>query len=614
MPFFLTGGVNDREDPTVIGNDSLQEGTGVEYRVGRVGLWSARGRDTRASLSATGRAIHHMPFDGDLDYLLVQTGDNYRTGQIVDGAGISFSATSSAGSNTERLVGTRYAGRHYIVNGVSNRVYEFMAGLGSRSMGMVEPSLTVGVSVTQGSGDMSATTGLIWWATEYDSVRGIESVAGSTSVSSGAFTSKDSVVLSITGTAANSNATHYRIYRSVDDGVFPDGMLIGSVAISSSPVSFTDTAIETSSLTPPLYGTINLGGLDFDRDVAPGALSFVTNWQDSLAGFLVAEPRSLAFTAAGRPESWPVGYRIPFPDRGVGAMQLNGLLGVFTTEAVYRINRYPREVDSAFAAGEAFEEITAERGLISRKGLARFSVPGKPSLLAWVAKDGIWATDLFSIFPLTDGVDWLAHVDPLYLDECSLITDPTERRVIFTYRRPGDTENRGVMYLDYQTEGIRITHPDHGALADTAVAPWEGQLRVFSLDSRENNGGVYTEAVQDIDDSHLVDDEGNVAFAWRTREWMPSGANETTDLGSASIMQSGSAAATVFSEFFYNRFPQARVKQLDVGEREVADFGLTKSVNSFSIRISGSATESLCFTWYEVEPLGTKALGGQEGA
>ena len=617
-----SGGANERE-PTLIPDDALQNTQGAEYRVGEKGLFVTRGRDQYGDVGGvTGTGLYDAGFDGGTDYLVAHEGDNYSSAAI-GVTTLSFAATDSFATGTQPIVGAHYANRHYVANGVGNRRLELATGITSFPIGMSTSTFVAGVSVTGGAGDISATTGLEYWVTEYDSTRGIESIHGSTA-HTGAISSKDSVIVTVTGVSANPRADQIRWYRSVDGGGYPDGGLLQTTAIGTTQI--TDVRTITGTLTVPQYGLISIGGLDTDRDEPPPVLSTIFGpFQDSLLGFSVDEKRVLRFTPAGFPDSWPSGYGIPLEthrrDEGMTGVVLPGRIGVFCKDSVHAIYRLSRDSDSVFAAGEASEPITDERGCISRRGATVITPPGSTGIALFVSRDGIWATNLATApVPVTDGIDWDGRVDISALSGCRLVDDPINRRAVFIHRKKTDTTyNTGLWYLDYQEfqeRGIRITFADHGPLADAqTIAHTDGLRRLASIDSRSGNGQVYVEANQDVDDSQLVDSDGSVTFKMRTKEFLPGGPRGSISLGKATWMH-GAGPETINHRFYFNRrdsnpvmknFPNPTVRNAD-------DVVLAKQVNSVSLEIESTGTKSYGIHWIDIEGLDLGKLGGMKGA
>ena len=612
MPIIPSGGCNEREDPTLIGEAALSAATGVEYRPGLSGIYTARGRSLFSNVAGTtGRGLYWAGYDDGTDYLIYQEGDNYRPVAV---SGVPSSVTLSAGSNTDAMVGCHYGNRHYLVNGVTNVVAErnSVTGLTFRTAGMVATDVYVsGSSVTQGSGAMSVTTGLVYWITEYDSVRGIESVYGATSTSTGGFANLDGIVLTISGSANNATTDKLRLYRTTDGGAFPDGGLLATLAVGAT--TYTDTYTSVSTLGSPSYGTIEISGLNFDRDVAPPALTSITEYEDSLCGFKV-NSRSFVFTPAGYPESWPTIYEVPLDsenhDIGTAAMELNGALGLFTRDSVWRLSRLPREVDSAFASGEVRTRVTGERGCISRRGVARYTIPGSGQMLAFVSRDGIYATNLDQVMPVTDGVNWDTRVDPLYLDESELTNDPVNRRLVFLYRKQDDTEKRGVMYLNYEDGGLRITHPDHGALETGTACLKDGVLEFFTADSRSGNGNIWIEGADT--DASEVSGANTIPWSITTASFMPAGPHGSEQVEKIAWQHDTTTDRVAYSHTIDGTAQPAR--NIDFSDYTITDVGVSRECNTVTFSLEGTASAPIGIRWFDPLGIGSTPLGGRDGA
>ena len=735
-------GVNERE-PTLISDGSLQDTEGAEYRVGSVGLYVARGRDNVGDIGGvTNKGLYEAGYDSSTGFIIAQEGNSLHSAPV--SGSLVWTLIDNLPDGSSGMVGAHYANRHYTANGVSNRRLEKSgAGVTSFPIGMSTSTFTIGVSVTQGAGSITATTGLEYWATEYDSVRGTESLFGSTA-NTGAFTSLDSIIVTLTGISSNNTngrADQIRWYKSTDGGGYPDGGLIQTTP--SGTTQITDDSSITATLTVPQYGVISVGGLDTDRDEAPLAFSVIFGpFQDSLLGVAEAEPRVLRFTPAGFPDSWPAAYGIPIetprrdeiitgtvlpgrigvfcddlvPDGGLiqttpsgttqitddssitatltvpqyGVISVGGLdtdrdeaplafsvifgpfqdsllgvaeaeprvlrftpagfpdswpaaygipietprrdeiitgtvlpgrIGVFCNDSAHVIYRLPRDSDSIFAAGESQDMLTDERGCVSRRGVATFTPPVAASLVAWVARDGIWASDLASTpVPLTDQIDWEGRVDPTQLKLSRLMNDPLNRRLIFIHRREVDTtHNVGIWYLDYQRfsdKGIRVTFANHGPLVDavTAVGP-DGLRRVYSADSRSGNGQVYVESGQDGDDSQLVNSDGAVIFRAKTKEFLPAGPRGSLALGKATFMHDAGPSKIEHRFYFNRRDDNPEVKLFkEPTKRNADDVVLGRTVNSAASEIRSVGTKSYGVHWIDIEGLDLGKLGGLKGA
>jgi hypothetical protein len=619
--FAFTDGVNESE-PTMLRDGEMQNCSGCEYRVGQPGLFVARGRQLMGTAPATGKGLYEAGFDGQAGFLLAQADDSIYSTPIA--ATFTFSLANTLVAGSSAIVGCHYANRHYLAATTCNRRVESSgSGVTFFPIGMSRSTFGVGVSVSTTAGGIAATTGLVYWATEYDSVRGIESMTGA-SVSTGAITGSTTVTVFVTGTSSNPRANKIRWYRSVDSGGFPDGGLVGETAIGTT--SLTDSLTDTGTLNTPLYGIVSLGGLDLERDEPPGAMSLIFGpFQDSLLGVPTADTRILQFTPAGYPDSWPSGYGIPIQtarqDEIVTGVVLPGRVGVFCKDSVQVVFRLPRDSDSVFAAGEAQDELTNARGCVSRRGACTFTPPGSPALAAWVARDGIWMSTLTSSpLPITDSLDWGGRVDISNLSHCRLSDDPDNRRLIFVHRRASDmTSNSGLWYLDYQRfgeMGVRVTYADHGPLVDAVnIATSDGSRKVASFDSRTGNGGVYLEATQDVDDSHLIDSSGSVSFMAHSKEFLPAGANGVVSLGRITWMHDAGPDKIEHYFYFDRRDDNPVIKTFrDATTRSAAAMMLSKQVNSCSFLVQSVGTTSYGLHWAELENVDLAPIGGRKGA
>lgn len=613
MPIRFDQGIDESNDPTDLGPGFLQEATGVEYRVGSNGLWAARGRKRMVGTSATWLGLYAAGFDNDTDHIVAQDSSTFYSARILSATSMSMSSLTSAGTDPLPPVGVHYAGRHYVVNGATNLVFrESGLAISVAKMGMIDA--TVGQTANAlGSGSMSSTLGMEYWVTEYDQTNGIESVAGATT-NTGSFASAAGVSVVITGVSLNSNSTHWRIYRSSDGGVYPAGGLLTTLAIGTTVYQDTDTSTESALV--PAYGSIDIGGLDYERDTMAPVLSAVGLFDGSLVGIPENSPHVIRFTPAAYPESWPGIFEIPLQtvrhDVGTAFGNLNGQLGVFTRDTVHRLTRLPREVDSAYAPSEVLSLVTDERGSITRRGVAQFTLPGRGPLLAFVARDGVWATNLAPNIqiPLTDLVAWEARVDPAYLADSVLVNDPGNRRLVFLYRGIGDPDTRRVMYLDYQGERVRVTHPDHGPLVDGVLAPFSGRLALWTADSRAS-GWVYAEGEADNDESYLVDSSGSISAAIRTAELFPAGVQSEGKVTTASWQHGGSGPTSASHQFWPNRVATPKYRVIDLSERGVADASLNElMVNSFSLSLAWAHTTPFPVNWVDVEGFESAPLRG----
>jgi len=154
----------------------------------------------------------------------------------------------------------------------------------------------------------TTTSDLTYGYTEYDELRGLESPI-SPLVAVG-LTAQNIVTLSGFTTVVNSNATKFRIYRNYQGGAIPVTLgLLDSIPITET--FYIDTFERFAYDVPPiplyrlLTVTVDQATLRFALDSPPPACSHLNVFRGSIVGVRKDKPRSLVYSAAGLPESWP---------------------------------------------------------------------------------------------------------------------------------------------------------------------------------------------------------------------------------------------------------------------------------------------------------------------
>jgi hypothetical protein len=146
------------------------------------------------------------------------------------------------------------------------------------------------------------------------------------------------------------------------------------------------------------------------------------------------------------------------------------------------------------------------------------------------------------------------------------------------------------------------------------LAP-DSRRRLVSIDSRENNGQVYIEANQDVDDSQLRDASGSVRFRMRTKEFLPAGVRGSAPLGKATWMHDAGPSQITHRFFFNRRDDNPEVKDLTQPTiRTASDVVLQRNVNSAWLEIESTGTVSYGVHWIDIEGLAATYLGGRKGA
>jgi hypothetical protein len=128
-----------------------------------------------------------------------------------------------------------------------------------------------------------------------------------------------------------------------------------------------------------------------------------------------------------------------------------------------------------------------------------------------------------------------------------------------------------------------------------------------------DNGSVYAEAIQDRDDSEVVDASGSVSFAIRTAEYMPAGVQDSDQVGVISWLHSAGPAILTQS-VYYDRFDFPEIRTRDWSDREIDDIGFNRTVNSLSVKLSSTSTTSFSVGFLDIEGLAAVPTGPSEGA
>ena len=336
----------------------------------------------------------------------------------------------------------------------------------------------------QGVGTAANTlvTGVYYWVTERVDYLGISSQAGPVSLLSGPVTTAASIGVSLPSATINPNTTHYDIWRTVDGGAFPVGALAGSVPITIS--TFYDKGPLNQIAGTQTYGAFTVGGIYYHRDVVPPVATVMTTYQNCVVVAPVAFPNQLRYSIASYSDSFPTINVIPLgssrDDTVRALVTLSSQLGVFCAGRCRRIDHLPTSSDPTFAIDP--QDFAPDHGIESRNGWCYLNPPnGVHSHIAYVARDGIRITDLYTTGIVTNNLNWAATVDAANLSTCYLRNNAANNRIEF-YGVPSEafrieqgwlSGTRMAMWLHYQATNnavagkMRTTfHPANAAAAE----------------------------------------------------------------------------------------------------------------------------------------------------
>lgn len=347
----------------------------------------------------------------------------------------------------------------------------------------------------QGSGSLAATSGVQYWWTEYVDSEGIESTSGLAYVSdsTGSFSAASGVLVTAPPERANSNATHWNLYRTTDGGAYPTGTRVTSLSLVdengnvSLPTSYMDTTDPATAASSVVYGVIIIAGISFERDVAPPIATVMETFQNMVVVAPVDKPATLRYSAPEYPESFPLCNVITLnsdrDDNVIALAKLGARLGVFMGTRCRRIDHLPTVTDPEFSV--APEDFAPDHGCESRNGICYATLPGaNAEQIVYVARDGLRVTNLYTSERLTDAIDWRKTVDVTQLSLSNLVNNTSESRLEFQFV-PADefleaqdldatSALRMTMWLNYAETPLRISF-DPLNYHDCCSMPFEGR-------------------------------------------------------------------------------------------------------------------------------------------
>jgi hypothetical protein len=275
------------------------------------------------------------------------------------------------------------------------------------------------------------------------------------------------------------------------DGVF--WLLLGNddftydVVSQASQPAFPATTVRIDSEQFPL-----------GKNGEPPRCSVATVFNESMVCNDEDDKGKTRFSFPQEPHAFPdlffINHRTGEFDEVVGYVGLGRVLGVYLTNGVERINFLPSNTDFNFREGRLADQVLEQYGATSSEAIAKFTHPSGRVMIAHVARNGIWVSDLFpeGTFEVTRNLNWRALVgDPNNLSSARLENDPDEDRLVMFYNPNGGTPDR-MLFLHYdithlgEDQSFAITGPimrPGGSVGSTLITLTSGTKRLVSTDS-----------------------------------------------------------------------------------------------------------------------------------
>jgi hypothetical protein len=318
------------------------------------------------------------------------------------------------------------------------------------------------VRVSDGSSQsvFGAPSGVRYCITEYDSERGLESIPGPQSDTL-TFQDRPGTSITMPSGALNPTTTKWRVYRSnlpdgppasgVDDGWNNFG-LVGQVPYESGvSQTFTDEFREfTISQQPiPLVPTIQVDGDDqtttfYLRDRTPVSMAGMTSFKGSIVGIDSVNPRTLRYSYAGFPESWPSFHvidAIPLKEQDslVGVSTISNALVILARGAILTTLELPHIRMGRLVASD-IDVIEGAPGCVGPYAYTDILWNDFPAL-AYVSTHGVQITNGHSVNDISEDLDWDAEINESTLSSCALFYDRSYKVLYMHFDKDGDGKN-----------------------------------------------------------------------------------------------------------------------------------------------------------------------------
>ncbi len=241
----VSGGLVTSRDPSLLQPGELQDAQNVMLKPASVALTKVPGRRTFGSLAVEGLA--YCAFDGAVDRLAAVSGGNYNSAPAGETGTFSVIGTGAGPS----LAAVPLENRVALLSGGTNKVMLSDGTL--RPLG-INPVMSPPDVSEVGAGGAGLLVGFYeYWTTEVY-IAGGEEIEGTFSGTPAhvEVTATTSVVTVSKPPTVDTNATHWRVYRSEmmaneDDTAFPVGLRVATLAIDT--LSYSDGVAVVSAAT-----------------------------------------------------------------------------------------------------------------------------------------------------------------------------------------------------------------------------------------------------------------------------------------------------------------------------------------------------------------------------
>lgn len=494
----VDGGLVTSRDPSLLAEGEMSQAANAYYKPTNPGLFRVPGEAPFNSTAETAtRGARYLEFDPHggsalADVIVNMTESAYRT---VPAEGGDFSTIQSGlGGGSYTLDCVHYNNQHFLLNGADRNYYLYYDSttdpsnppvLASGLHGMKLNSVAPTVSRDAGSGTgftLSSGAKIYYWVEERVKV-------GSNIIKRNAASSTTVATLTGDGTldkpvitrpdVVNSEATHWALYGTATNTLFPTGAEISEVVIGTTTIEDTRTGTDPVIPSGTIYETwgASLQGTSTltPRNGIPPIATTGDIFEDSLVLNDVSDKTKIWYSWQDEPHKFPLFNYIRFETKEADEVTLIRSMGqhivVCLRDSAWRVDFLPRPADSEFDIGRVKTQIEDALGCVGPQAGALFNA-GNGIQLAYISRYGLVFTDGYTWDIVTDDLDWNETVNITKLPQAILINNPKMYRLEMYYASHGSNVNDKALYFHY--------HPFHNKSDNSFRAKVSGPIDIPS--------------------------------------------------------------------------------------------------------------------------------------
>lgn len=553
-PVPFSGGLVNSRDPATIDarQGELSRADDAEYKPDDPGCWKVPGREAFNSTPETTDIVggRYLEFDGaSTDLVCIHTGTAYRKAD--KGLTGTFSdLVTGLTPGSVSFDSVHQANQHFLLDGVNrNRAVQDDGTADFHGM-LANVAKPQQLSGTQTGYVLTSGATMTWWVEERvkDDDDRILRRNGCPATQTQKFIGSGDTIRPLLRRPAivNPDATHWALYGSATNGVFPVGAEIAEVEIGTDSIE--DNRIGTDPEIPAGVAyqilEVSIAGVvqRTSRNGPPPIATTGDVFEESIMLNDALNPRRVWFSFYRDVHSFPgnfisenIGNFFDFDskehDEVVVVRTVGELSIILMRNSAHRVLTLPRPEDAAFTPERYKKQIDGAFGTTGPKANAIFTAAGVIHL-AYVSPYALILTNGRVWEVGSRGLDWEGAFDASLLSTARLQNNPGRFRIEM-YATDNDG-NRVAYYFHYHPSHLKpggilkITGPIHRPSDDSMAVFLSGKEEIFTTASDRR---VY---VNDRGGSEPVDPSG-IRFVAETGELFGSGPSKDTAIRRVSL-------------------------------------------------------------------------------